>query len=1009
MRIRLSIKYFLIVIFAFLINTSIYAESGNATDFSIDRIELVTKQIDLLKSRLAQFENELKTLQVQDQSISQITLDKAGKHFLDKALLDTSVGQSNIDNINIELSDSQQAASWLEKNVQEIENQLNVISIFRLKTSGGEAANIKEYNKDLHYQQKLLELEEKRVKYLQRLQTTANLLLSLKKERLNQINTLLKSRKMLHMKQQQVKDELAFQEQQNYWLQQVNLSYARLAKIDPSSDKNVYSTLEREIFYANEKANLSYIRALFARYTDQTDQIKLVLLRSNSITLLNEISNQTQSLNKQIIKLDGILKSRSAILDKHLSSLSAKKDEKDVLAYIKKLTQLNTEYSVIDKQINELTANLSAFRKSLDQALQNELSSRQGFPNFGTKMLIDLGKELLLVPPLTFQVLKSLSTFWLKAYKSTNAITWSLFILLEGGVFVTYLFLRRLLNHVLSLPTFSRDQIHTKLLSLEWLRRNLLDLILIGNILGLMFLMNVPMQSYNFIFYISIVWISVKSILTISRICLVETTHDTKGYDVKLYRRLKWIIMFGGLVTGLTVFVHQLPLIYELKTLFDHVFLFLLMIISLLLLRYWDVVPNLILSNTESKHPYLQKSIRLIGILVPVLLFGNSVVGLFGYVNLILTVSWYEGIFIIVLILYLTLRGLMSDGMEQLSRLLIQYINNGWLWTEAVLKPLDKVLRITLFLVAWAVLFLLYGWDKQSPIVERLTGMLHYQLASVLNTTITPLSIIELFVVISVFYWTAKWTREFVYRMLLSRTSDMGIRNSIAILSQYSVVLLGGFICLRLLGIDLRALAVVFSVFAFGIGWGLRDLANNFVCGFLILLERPLRVGDIVNINEIEGEVIHIGSRAVTVRTWDHMDLVVPNAEIFNKSFVNWTAKDNIVRTVIRIKISRYDNPHEIKVLIQNILALNENILKDPPPEVYLREMNDVLLEFELRYYVNIRQVHSRVSVTSSVLMTIWDLFEKNGIKPPYPQQEIFLRSDVESRVVPTKAIGRTE
>ena len=89
-----------------------------------------------------------------------------------------------------------------------------------------------------------------------------------------------------------------------------------------------------------------------------------------------------------------------------------------------------------------------------------------------------------------------------------------------------------------------------------------------------------------------------------------------------------------------------------------------------------------------------------------------------------------------------------------------------------------------------------------------------------LGTVITPISVIELFVVISIFYWTAKWTREFVYRLLASRTNDMGVRNSIAILSQYSVVTLAIFICLRVLGIDFRALLAVAGAFAFGIGLG---------------------------------------------------------------------------------------------------------------------------------------------------------------------------------------------
>ena len=87
----------------------------------------------------------------------------------------------------------------------------------------------------------------------------------------------------------------------------------------------------------------------------------------------------------------------------------------------------------------------------------------------------------------------------------------------------------------------------------------------------------------------------------------------------------------------------------------------------------------------------------------------------------------------------------------------------------------------------------------------------------------------------------------------------MGLRNSIAIFSQYTTIIIGVFVCMRVLGIDFRALAVVAGAFAFGVGLGLRDLFNNFACGFLLLIERPVRVGDTVTINDYEGEVIHIG------------------------------------------------------------------------------------------------------------------------------------------------------
>ncbi len=972
----------------------------------IDRIQLVTEQINILNSRLSQGKRELAELQQQhDKQISELALEKVSKRLLDKTALDVSVSKSNVDSINIELTDTQQTIVWIEKSIQEIENQLNVLSIFGLKVANNEYINLQALHSDLGYQKKLLGLEKDRLAYLQNLQKVTVSISTLRKEKYNRVNTLLKSRKLLSIKQAQVKDELAYQEQQNYWLQQLNGFYAHLAKIDPIQSRSEYAAVERDIYYANEKANYAYVQSLIARYNDQVQQMQLAILRSNSISVLNEIGDQAQIITKQISRLDEVSTSRIAILENHVAYLSKRNvNIAQFKPYIKKLTILAQEYKDSDADIVKISKSLADFRLSLDQALQVELSSRQGFPTIGWKTVLDMGKEMLLIPALTFQIMKSLSNSLFRAFESTSVWSWSIFALAEAAFLFSFIFLSRKLTHLLEHSSkWHEQQLNSKWLTIQWLRRNFIDLVVMSNIVGVMFFFGIPLQYYIFIIYLFLVWLVFKSIMLIARISFVEATHDSSIHDMKLYHRLKGIILVAFIITALTVFVHQLPLIYELKTLFDCLFLFLLMVISLLLLRSWDVIPNLILSHMESRHPYIRKSIRLLGLLLPLLILGNSIIGLFGFLNLIMTVSWYEGIFLMVLIAYVIVRGLLSEGVEQLSRLMIQYVHNGWLWTEAFLKPLDKVLRITLFLVAWAVLFLFYGWDKQSPIVERLTRLLHYKLASVLNTTITPISIIELFVVISVFYWTARWTREFVYRLLAARTKDMGIRNSIAILSQYSVILLGVFICLRVLGVDLSALAAIAAMFAFGIGLGLRDLANNFACGFLILLERPLRVGDIVNINGIEGEVTNIGGRAVTVKTWDYMEHVVPNAEIFNKAFTNWTAKDNTIRTVMHIKISRYDNPHEVKVIIQNVLAEHKDVLKDPAPEVYLKDMSDTLLDVEMRYFVNIRQVKSRTSVASTVLMTIWDVFASHGIKPPFPQHEILLR-----RELPKIGLGNT-
>ena len=1005
------------IVAAFIFFISIFINISDAKSLNlefkdrVDRIHLVSQQIHLIQDRLVQSQRELTVLQQSQASqIPALSVEKASKNLLDKALLDISVSKSNTESINIELADAQQTIVWLEKSIQEIENQLNVMNIFGLKVVSSEMPNTETLRKDILYQQKLLGLERSRLTFLKNLENILNTILSLRKDNYNHLKAVLQSRHLLHLKQAQVADELYYQKQQSFWLRQLNAYNEQLLKIDPVKSREEYIATERNIYHANEKANYVYIKALISRYTDQIQQMKLAVIRNQSISVLTEMSDQYQTLNKQLDKLDDITNGKITTLENHLSHLSLyKKDNLALQTYLDNLSLIVSDYKSTVNEISRIKKILYDFRFSLDHELQAELSSRQGFPTIGLKTFLDIGKEMLLVPALTFQSIKSLSNSLVKGFESTRFLAWSFFAFAEIICLSVFYFIYKFVLRLLNRPSQWRDKINTKWLSLQWLHRNLLDLFIITNIVSMMAFFRVARQHYIFIVYLSIVWLVFKSIMMTARLCLVETTHDTAGHDMRLYHRLKWIVSIGTIITAFTVFVHQLPLIYELKALCDRLFLLQLMMVSVLLLRSYDVVPNLILSHMENNHPYLRKSIRLIGILVPILLFGNSVIGLFGYLNLIMTVSWYEGLFLMVLIVYLILRGLLSDAMEQASRLMIQYANNGWLWTEAFLKPIDKILRISLFLSAWTVLFILYGWDKQSPIVERLTRLLNHKLVSLLGTVITPVSVIELCILVSVFFWIAKWTREFVYRLLLSRTKDMGLRNSIAILSQYTVIVIGIFICMRVLSINPQALAAVAAAFAFGVGLGLRDLANNFACGFLILLERPLRVGDIVEINGIEGDVTHIGSRAVTVRTWDCMELVVPNAEIFNKSFTNWTAKDSTVRSVILIKISRYDNPHEVKKIIQNVVMNHTEVLKDPIPEVFLKDMSDTLMDFEVRYYVNIRQVKSRMKVISNVLMEIWDEFKLHGIKPPYPQQEILLKNEVATVDSFPRVVGRVD
>jgi len=999
------LTFFIFIIFLCFFSTNLLAQPLEDS-FHLDRTKLVSIQIDLLKSRFAQANDEFDKLQRRQQrELATLSMDKVNKQQLTQARLDIAVAKSDRDSIAIETTESEQTISRLEKSTQEIENQLNVVGIFGGKIIHMSRHDVNNLTGELDFQEKLLGQEKQRAGYLQRLQFIADKTLELYKTRFLRIEELLKSQTMMQLKEQQTKSELIFQQQQTNWLQQLNQLNNQLNQLQLSKqpENALYRKLQADIFYVNENVNFSYLQMLVARYQDQIEQMRVSISRSTSISLLNKISEQAQVLDKQLIRVGDLLKIRITNLEKRKQfHLLTKQEDENYYAELKKLGE---QYQITFTNVGTLNHELAEFHGTLDKALQQELSSRQGLPGFEATIWLNIGAEILLLPSLAFHVIKNLTNNFIETLQAMDYGWWGLLALLEVMWVIAFYYLDRLaIRRFSQLKDIEYGHVNLKWLSFKLLHHHLVDLAVLGNILWLFYVCSVPAQSFAFVINLALIWLFFRVTIILARLYLVETVHDRAGVDVQLYHRLKWTFIIGGIITALAVFVNGLPVSYEVKDLFARLFLLFLLAISLVLLKSWEVLPGLVIPHIDERRTYLRRVVRLLGILVPLILIVNSAIGLFGYVNLVYTVSWYEGIFLLVMAAYLILRGLLIDVMEFFSTILIRHVANGWLWTEAFLKPIDRVLRIALFLMAWAVLFLFYGWDRNSPVVERLNKLIHYQFGTVLNIVVTPLSVIELFVIISLLYWAAKWTREFVYRLLLPRTHDLGVRNSIAILSQYAMIVVGILIGLRVLGIDFRALAVVAGMFAFGVGLGLRDLANNFASGFLLLIERPIKVGDVVTINGYEGDVIHIGGRAVTIRTWDHIDVVVPNAEIFSKTFMNWTSKDNIVRTVIDIQIDRHDNPLQVQALIYEVLFHNKNVLKDPMPEVFLKELADGVIEIEVRYYVNLRLIRSRVEIRSEVLLAIWETFEKNGIKAPYPAREIHFK-DGSLQQLPPKSV----
>ncbi len=346
--------------------------------------------------------------------------------------------------------------------------------------------------------------------------------------------------------------------------------------------------------------------------------------------------------------------------------------------------------------------------------------------------------------------------------------------------------------------------------------RNIFPLSLLAFLLLTFFYNQVPMANVQLLLNIYIVWLFFRMLLQLARLVLLEQVRDSSGQDVKFYYHLKWLLVAGGTATLLMVFSHQLPLSLLLQDLFTRLFMLFLLALSGVLWKSRETIPYLLHSYLKNSKKYLRNTVYLLTILIPLILFTTALIGLLGYTSLAWNLSGYQAHLLLLLTSYVIVRGLLIDGLELLSLLMINQLHNGWLWIEVILKPIDKMLRILLLLITLVVLLEILGSYSFETLMAHLVLWGQYTFINVAGIHITAKSTFEFFILVFLFTWLAKWTREFCYRWLFRHTSDVGIRNSLSVFTQYAVVLVGAFVTLRVLGLDFSGLSMVLGGLAVG-------------------------------------------------------------------------------------------------------------------------------------------------------------------------------------------------
>jgi small-conductance mechanosensitive channel len=260
------------------------------------------------------------------------------------------------------------------------------------------------------------------------------------------------------------------------------------------------------------------------------------------------------------------------------------------------------------------------------------------------------------------------------------------------------------------------------------------------------------------------------------------------------------------------------------------------------------------------------------------------------------------------------------------------------------------------------------------------------------------LSLLQVFLLVALLiavFWISSRTKRFLFNRLLAQSGlDRSLQYAIAQIVSNIVLVVGIFIVLENTGIHLAALTVFAGAVGVGVGFGLQNIASNFISGLVILAERPITIGDRVEVAGIAGQVEHIRARSTVIRTNDNIAMIVPNTKFIDSPVTNWTYGDPRVRFRIPVGVAYGSDISKVREALLSAGRENPNTLQEPAPTVFLEKFGDNSIDFELVVWSNEMSARPR-RYRSDLNFAIEQRFREAGIEIAFPQRDLHIRSGV--------------
>ncbi len=238
----------------------------------------------------------------------------------------------------------------------------------------------------------------------------------------------------------------------------------------------------------------------------------------------------------------------------------------------------------------------------------------------------------------------------------------------------------------------------------------------------------------------------------------------------------------------------------------------------------------------------------------------------------------------------------------------------------------------------------------------------------------------------------SKIVRRILVKTILPKANlEKGVIASIASITRIIIIFVGSIIIIQTAGIDLSALTLLAGALGVGIGFGLQNITDNFISGIIILFEKPIKVGDRIEVGDVQGDVINISFRATMIQTNDNISIIVPNSEFISSRVINWSHNDRNIRFRLPVGVSYKEDPETVRKILLEVAKNNPHVNDNPPPTVLFTEFGDSSLNFHLAVWTTSHTDKPSI-LKSELYFEIFKRFKAEGIEIPFPQRDLHIK-----------------